>query len=59
MNYLRNLSEQELRTLLDTTKADLAKSPEDLNFQSQKRAIEEEIAYVQHFGVSRKRRGYR
>lgn len=59
MNHLRNLKEPKLRELLNATVEDLRSHPDDVNLTAQRRALEEEIAYVQHFGNSRKRRGYR
>jgi len=59
MNPLSKLTENDLREMLEVTKKELFSNPEDLNLKNQKQSIEEEIAYVQHFGNSRKRRGYR
>jgi len=59
MNHLRNLKEPKLREMLNATVEDLHRHPGDVNLTSQRRAIEEELAYIQHFGNSRKRRGYR
>jgi len=59
MNHLNNVDEKTLRELLSSTISDLSKNPNDINLKNQKKMIEEEISYVQHFGLSRKRRGYR
>lgn len=56
---LKNLREPKLREMLDSTRQELQRYPDDINLNAQRRAIEEEIAYIQHFGNSRKRRGYR
>jgi len=59
MSHFNRLDEKTLREMLSRTIADLAKNPQDTTLRKQKRGIEEEIAYIQHFGKSRKRRGYR
>lgn len=59
MNHLKNFREAKLRELLAAAVEDLHSHPEDINLKAQRRALEEEIAYVQHFGNSRKRRGFR
>lgn len=59
MNHLKTLSEQKLRELLQATLSELSSRPNDINLSRQRRSLEEEISYVQHFGNSRKRRGYR
>ncbi len=59
MNHLKNLREAKLQELLATTVEDLHTHPQDINLTAQRRALEEELAYVQHFGNSRKRRGFR